>query len=389
MRKSIYLSMLLLLLTGIVVAIPAFAQGDTIPTVAVGGTEELGNFLVNAEGKTLYTFLNDTANTSTCTGECLAAWPALTVASEDDLEISASTGGWLDVITREDTGELQVTFNRHPLYTFADDAAPGDANGQGLGDVWFVARPQLISLGVSSELGSFLTTPDGFTLYTFANDTDDTSTCTGECLAAWPAFTVNNEEELNAGMLGGVAQVELGVITREDTGELQVTLNKKPLYLFAEDTQSGQTNGQGVGDVWFVVKPAVVKADGAEELGAFVVGADGFTLYTFTNDTEGVSNCADECAEVWPPLTVMNAELDLVAGEGVTGTLGTITRDDGSFQVTLDGKPLYYFAGDLQAGEANGQGLGDVWFVASLETSDTQSAPVEATPTEASSSSYN
>ena len=55
---------------------------------------------------------------------------------------------------------------------------------------------------------------------------------------------------------------------------------------------------------------------------------------------------------------------DATAGTGVTGALGTITRDDGTMQVTLGGTPLYYFGADKAAGDTNGQGLGEVWFLA-------------------------
>jgi predicted lipoprotein with Yx(FWY)xxD motif len=98
--------------------------------------------------------------------------------------------------------------------------------------------------------------------------------------------------------------------------------------------------------------------------GTTLVGPDGLTLYIFTNDTEGVSNCSGDCAGNWPPLVVADDE-ELVAGDGVTGELDTIERDDGSMQVTYDGLPLYYFAGDAAAGDSNGEGVGGVWFIAS------------------------
>lgn len=97
-------------------------------------------------------------------------------------------------------------------------------------------------------------------------------------------------------------------------------------------------------------------------LGAYVAGADGKALYIFTPDTGTTSSCNDECAANWPPLTSAAAG-DVAAGAGVTGTLGTITRDDGTTQVTLGGRPLYYFKGDAAAGDVNGQGLNDVWYL--------------------------
>ena len=99
-------------------------------------------------------------------------------------------------------------------------------------------------------------------------------------------------------------------------------------------------------------------------LGAHVIGKDGLSLYVFENDTSGTSNCNDQCAASWPPLTVTNAA-DVRAGSGVTGELGTIKRADGLTQVTLDSKPLYYFGGDKATGDVKGQGLNDVWYLVS------------------------
>lgn len=100
-----------------------------------------------------------------------------------------------------------------------------------------------------------------------------------------------------------------------------------------------------------------------DELGAYVAGMDGMSLYIFTPDAGSASNCNDECAVNWPPLTAA-AAADVAAGAGVTGALGTITRADGSLQITLGGKPLYYFKNDQAAGDVDGQGLNDVWYLA-------------------------
>lgn len=98
-------------------------------------------------------------------------------------------------------------------------------------------------------------------------------------------------------------------------------------------------------------------------LGTILVGPDGLTLYTFTNDTagSGESACYDNCAAAWPPLTV---DGEPSAGDGVTGQLATIERTDGTTQVTYNGTPLYYFASDSAPGDTNGHEVGGVWFVA-------------------------
>ncbi|MBI4570796.1 MAG: hypothetical protein HY723_02515 [Chloroflexi bacterium] len=98
-------------------------------------------------------------------------------------------------------------------------------------------------------------------------------------------------------------------------------------------------------------------------LGAILTDAEGNTLYIFDNDEPGVSNCAEGCVENWPPLTV---DGEPTAGDGVTGTLSTIKRDDGTTQVTYDDQPLYHFSGDTAPGDTNGDGVLEIWHVVSV-----------------------
>lgn len=98
--------------------------------------------------------------------------------------------------------------------------------------------------------GPFFSDPAGRTLYLFTKDTTEgQSTCTGDCLAAWPAFTADGALSLPADTPG-----ELTSFTRDD-GSTQVAYNGIPLYYYAADPATGDTNGQGVGGVWFVVAP--------------------------------------------------------------------------------------------------------------------------------------
>jgi predicted lipoprotein with Yx(FWY)xxD motif len=104
---------------------------------------------------------------------------------------------------------------------------------------------------------------------------------------------------------------------------------------------------------------------GAGDLGKYLTGEDGKTLYIFKNDTvgDGKSSCYDACATNWPPMILDDGE-KAVAGAGAGGTIATITRTDGKKQVTYNGAPLYYFAADAAAGDTKGQGLNGKWFVA-------------------------
>ena len=85
----------------------------------------------------------------------------------------------------------------------------------------------------------------------------------------------------------------------------------------------------------------------------------GLTLYSFAPDTSTTSKCTGSCATYWPPVTG-----PATAGSGVTGTLGVITRPDGTMQATYDGHPLYTYVGDTAPGQNKGNGLnlsGGVW----------------------------
>jgi predicted lipoprotein with Yx(FWY)xxD motif len=90
-----------------------------------------------------------------------------------------------------------------------------------------------------------------------------------------------------------------------------------------------------------------------------LTNAKGFTLYSFAPDTATKSNCNGACATYWPPVQGPAA-----GGPGVTGTITTITRSDGSRQAAYDGHPLYTYVADTAPGQAKGNGLnlsGGVW----------------------------
>jgi predicted lipoprotein with Yx(FWY)xxD motif len=95
----------------------------------------------------------------------------------------------------------------------------------------------------------------------------------------------------------------------------------------------------------------------AASVGTFLAGPNGHTLYTKSGDTATSSTCTGNCASSWPPLTI-TAGQQVVGGSGVTGTFATLTRADGSVQVTYNGLPLYYWLQDTKVGDATGQGIG-------------------------------
>jgi len=234
--------------------------------------------------------------------------------------------------------------------------------------------PSTVNVDNNAEFGDILVAEDGLTLYIFTPDEPGVSNCNGGCAVAWPPLTVADGATPTLGM--GTSG-ELTLITRDD-GTEQVALNGAALYFFQGDSAPGDTNGQSLNDVWWVLTPdgtpiqpvpeqisepePTVAIGGNDTLGEFLVASNGLTLYIFTPDEPGVSNCNGGCAAAWPPLTVEDGATP-TAGPGIAGELTLITRDDGSKQVALDGAALYFYRDDSVAGDSNGQDANDVWFV--------------------------
>lgn len=131
--------------------------------------------------------------------------------------------------------------------------------------------------------------------------------------------------------------------------------------------------------------PAAVSIGSTNDatLGAYLTGPTGMTLYVFTNDTADTSACSGSCATNWPPLTATSGAT-ITGPSGATGTFATITRSDGTVQVTYNHMPLYYFAGDSAMGSTAGQGKNGVWFVAPESGTVPSAVPSAAAPAAAS-----
>ena len=122
--------------------------------------------------------------------------------------------------------------------------------------------------------------------------------------------------------------------------------------------------------------------------GTFLTGAGGRALYLWVADAEGMSSCSGACAKAWPPLTSKGKPV--ASGSVKASQLGTIKRSDGTEQVTYNGHPLYYFAGDPKSGTTNGQGsdeFGAKWWLVSTSGSAITSGGAKAATGGSSSSS--
>lgn len=144
-------------------------------------------------------------------------------------------------------------------------------------------------------------------------------------------------------------------------------------------TTSGQaaqgTSGSGV----------VVKTASNQSLGTILVNSQGMTLYRLSGERSGKFICTSSaCVGVWHPLSVPSGGTP----SGEVGSLGIVKRPDGTMQVTYKGMPLYTFAQDQKAGEANGQGIKDVgtWNAVTTSTASSSSSTTSAPATPAPSS---
>lgn len=268
--------LMMVMIAAFALILPLAVQGVSAQDeafLAVAQDEGLGAILTDAEGMTLYLFTNDTtAGESACYDQCAENWPPLEPA--EGMALPAGVPGELGTIERTD-GSQQVTYNDIPLYYYVADQAAGDVNGEDVGGVWFVVYPgselveypaapgegtpvpaSSLEVGFTEELGPFLTDAEGMTVYLFTQDTEPgVSNCAGDCATNWPPVPADEAMMLPPGVPG-----TLGTFERED-GSSQLTYNDIPLYYFHEDAAPGDTTGQDVGEVWYIVPPGMEHGD--------------------------------------------------------------------------------------------------------------------------------
>ncbi|MEO1009652.1 MAG: hypothetical protein AAFX53_00005, partial [Bacteroidota bacterium] len=367
---------------------PGDDPGTEENAVRLATNETFGSYLTDTEGNTLYFFSRDSKGSSECSGGCLDNWP---VFYSEDLSLDEGLEpGDFGTITREG-GQMQTTYKGWPLYYFINDTESGQINGDGAGNVWYVAKPDYSLMIVQAQLvgrntdgeeteltGSYepgeentfyITDDRGNTLYRFIPDFRDINTFTAEDFsndAVWPIFHVEIDKLpslLNAEDFGSI----------DVFGRSQLTFKGWPVYKFGQDAQRGDNFGVGFPrpGVWPIINPDTPEAPekpentvqlGTDEtFGSYLTDIEGNTLYFFSRDSKGSSECSGGCLDNWP---LFYTE-DLVLSEGLEpDDFGTITREGGQMQTTYKGWPLYYFINDTESGQINGDGTGNVWYVA-------------------------
>lgn len=346
-----------------------------------------GKILTDSEGMSLYFFSMDSKATSECLAGCLNTWPVFyeaTITVDAGLEVSDFA-----TIDRSD-GAKQTTYKGWPLYYYASDNAAGETKGDKVNDVWYIAKPDYSLMYVRSQLighdgknylddytegdmlTSYIVDVEGNTLYAFAPDKKDTNNYTEPDFsndAIWPIAEITLDKIPSI-----LDAADFGTI--DVFGRTQLTYKGWPLYYFGQDTQRGDNTGVSfpAPGVWPIVNvdtslapedepaEASIKLTEDATFGQILTDSNGMSLYFFSRDTKDTSACTSTgCLEAWPVFyqedIVVDAALDI-------DDFSTIDRADGAKQTTYKGWPLYYFAGDIDAGDTNGDRVNDVWYVA-------------------------
>ncbi|WP_027391555.1 hypothetical protein [Aquimarina latercula] len=242
-----------------------------------------------------------------------------------------------------------------------------------------------VRLVADPEFGNILTDANGMSLYFFSRDTKTQSECNNDCKTAWPIFY-----QADLTLDDGLDAADFGVITRTD-GDKQNTYKGWPLYYFFNDNAAGDTNGDKVGNNWYIAKPDYSlmyaeaqligrDSDGndqnftseyvaGDELTFYMTSSTGRTIYAFVNDTKDDNNyTAQDFSNdpIWPIFHIDIDKLPSILDANDFGTIDVFGRS----QLTYKGRPLYYFGQDIERGDNYGISVPSpgIWPVVSTDT---------------------
>jgi len=274
MKKILYFPMVILLLGSLIFTQCTSSNNGPVASnslIRLANSSTLGSYLTDKNGYALYFFSNDVAGTNNCTGGCTANWPIFNL---DGLTQSQLDPGLLlsDFSSIATTTGSQLTYKGWPLYTYAPGGvadASGMTNGNGVGGIWFVAKPnytimlanlQLVGLDANNyvvsttdvtSLGTgktvFFTDQNGRTLYAFARDSLKVNKFTKPDFsnnAVWPIYVTSKvviPSTLDKTLFDSITVYN----------QKQLTYKGWPIYYFGSDVDTagkyrGNTKGVSV-----------------------------------------------------------------------------------------------------------------------------------------------
>lgn len=210
-----------------------------------------GKMLINQNNQSMYFFSKDVAGEATCTDGCADKWPAVK-GDVADMELGAgldkSDFGSISL----GYGEYQITYKGWPLYYYSPTGdgeleQPWETKGDGVGEVWYVAKPDYSMMVASQEVDgaelTYLVNDKGVSLYYNTGDETNTSKCTGGCADVWTPF---KKGEMT--LPSSLKAADFDEAYRDDNLGPQLSYQGNPLYYFSQDEgKQGSTKGQAGG----------------------------------------------------------------------------------------------------------------------------------------------
>lgn len=384
---------------------------EPVVNVSTASGEELlvGGAGSSAEGLTLYTWDEDGDDgISDCYDDCEEAWPPLLVNSLAEAIIPTLTGfdASFGVSGRCD-GTLQLTYDDKPLYFFTEDESEGETKGDGANGTWHVIEGSSPAPTCDDGIknGDETGVDCGGSSCRECNPCDDSDDDDGEIVGDDFVMGLNsNGIAYHEGVSHSPSFFVISLDGNGPEGGVTTGASGRREADFSDFVQEGQTYtmevriqgdnynsgqcihsiqvkmGEGVdstpcqtgGDTGGGSQPdlpdPVLAVGSNSSLGAFLTGSTGsaqpgFSLYT----TSGT--CTGGCLDNWPAVLVDDPAVINDPG-GITNTIGSVEFGQvdcqTKWQVTLDGQPLYFYAGDDAPGDTNGDNLGP-WSIASVE----------------------
>ena len=344
-------------------------------TVNLATKVGIGEYFTDSKGFALYYFAKDVPSTgmSAATNQTLAKWtpfyvsPVVTATGINATDFTTITGP---------NGKPQLSYKGWPLYKFLSDVNPGQTNGEGFNNLWWVMKPKYtLILSYSDELGLHFATLDDKGIYYYTGDVPDSGSINAvsewtDLFTPFKGTAINVPSTLNPLSFTSTSGMDVASGVQLTNG---VAYRGWPLYTYNYDVKPGDTIGDGFNanqtnfltqidmPLWFIMKPDYnIMVENNDFQGGVLTDGDGMTLYYNINDKPESPSSKLNTTSLWRPYnstpTVAPSWLPL-------DEFKVFNRSDGASQVEFLGWPLYYYVGDVNPGDMKGEGLLGQWYV--------------------------